>query len=74
MILDHECALVSPWCHYSGHARRVAPGFLLDVEPQQVVLQEAEAADGCFAFETAVGSMPVVGMGPRLKARWLEVG
>ena len=32
----------------------------LDVEPQQVVLGEAEAADGCFGFYAAVRSMPVV--------------
>ena len=34
----------------------------LDVEPQQVVLGEAESADGCFVFYTAVRSMPVVAM------------
>ena len=34
----------------------------LAVEPQQVVLGEAESADGCFVFYTAVRSMPVVAM------------
>jgi hypothetical protein len=32
----------------------------LDVEPQQVVLGEAESADGRFRFYTAVRPMPVV--------------
>jgi hypothetical protein len=36
----------------------------LAVEPQQVVLGEAEAADGCLAFYPAVWSMPVLSMQP----------
>jgi hypothetical protein len=36
----------------------------LVVESQQVVLREAESADGCLSLEAAVRSMPVVAMHP----------
>jgi len=36
----------------------------LDVDSQQVVLGEAEAADGCLGFYSAVRAMPVVSVGP----------
>src|ERR1051325_11116399 len=39
-------------------------GSSLDVESQQVVLSEAESADGCLSLQAAVRSMPVVAMHP----------
>ena len=36
----------------------------LDVEPQQVVLGQAEFADGCLIFYPTVRTMPVVSMEP----------
>jgi GNAT superfamily N-acetyltransferase len=36
----------------------------LDVDAQQVVLGEAEAADGCLEFDPTVGPMPVVSVQP----------
>jgi hypothetical protein len=37
-------------------------GYALDVEPQDVVLGQAESADGCFIIDAGVGPMPVVAM------------
>ena len=42
----------------------VLAGMLLAVEPQQVVLREAELADGCLSLQAAMRSMPVVAMKP----------
>jgi transposase len=36
----------------------------LDVEPQQVVLGEAEAGDWWISLETAMGAVPAIGVGP----------
>jgi hypothetical protein len=52
------------FCTPSACANVTDPMTSLDVEPQQVVLGEAEAADGWSRLECAVGSMPVVSMQP----------
>jgi hypothetical protein len=36
----------------------------LDVEPQDVVLGQAESADGCLTIDTCVGPVPIVAMQP----------
>ena len=44
--------------------RRYQDRIELDVEPQQVVLGEAEAADWDFIIDSGVRSVPVIGMKP----------
>lgn len=39
----------------------------LDLEPQHAVLGQADATDGRFSYQAAVGSMPIVGVGPGLE-------
>ena len=39
-------------------------GVLLAVEPQQVVLGQTKATDGCFGFQTTMWPMPIVAMEP----------
>jgi hypothetical protein len=45
------------------HVRRVWP-HALTVEPQDVVLGQGEATDGCLIIDAGMGPMPVVAMQP----------
>ena len=46
------------------HRHQFLPNCELVVEPQQVVLGQTKATDGCFGFQTTMWPMPIVAMEP----------